>query len=49
VYDLLKKFFLDHGHQVESPEYFLMNQLGDKKAKILTAKENNSIKKGFKF
>lgn len=39
VYDLLKKFFLDNGHRVEEPHFFLMNQFGDKKAKFLAARE----------
>jgi len=39
VYDLLKRFFLDHGHRVEEPHSFLMNELGEKKAKILIERE----------
>lgn len=44
VYDLLKKFFLKNGHRVENPDYFLMDQLGEKKAKFLAerkSKKNN--------
>jgi len=44
VYDLLKKFFLKNGHRVENPDYFIMDQFGDKKAKFLAerdSKKNN--------
>lgn len=39
VYDLLKKFLLSNGHRIENPDYFLMNEFGDMKAKFLAARE----------
>jgi hypothetical protein len=40
VYDLLKKFFLEKGHTVENPGYFLMDQFGEQKAKFLAERES---------
>ncbi|RAJ77253.1 hypothetical protein CLV59_10718 [Chitinophaga dinghuensis] len=39
VYDLLKKFFLANGHRVEDPHAYLMDQLGDQKAKFLADRD----------
>lgn len=39
VYDLVKKFFLENGHQIEEPHTFMMKQFGEMKAKKLAERE----------
>lgn len=42
AFDLLKKLFLKKGHPVENPESFLMNQLGEQKAKWLAERKKRN-------